>query len=165
MRKGLVISSFLLLAALSFGAQGHGRGKVAVNPGTRHSNAPSGTPAASSDRDQGKPRRRCRQRQKERLEQTRIEAQTSEDLNPTPSARPLNLHGRKTVNSSVERNRRGALRRRRAPSQTLGMACPRSRSSRCSLAPPFEEFQSRAACHLATGLASRISDIEWELQA
>jgi hypothetical protein len=41
-RKGLVISSFLLLAALSFGAQRHGRGKVAANPGTRHSNAPSG---------------------------------------------------------------------------------------------------------------------------
>jgi hypothetical protein len=55
-RKGLVISSFLLLAALSFGAQGHGRGKVVVNPGTRHSNAPSGKPAASSDRDQGKNR-------------------------------------------------------------------------------------------------------------
>jgi hypothetical protein len=55
-RKGLVISSFLLLAALSFGAQGHGRGKVAVNPGTRHSNAPSGKPAASSDRDKGKNR-------------------------------------------------------------------------------------------------------------
>ena len=55
MRKGLVISSFLLLADLSLGAQGHGRGGAAA-PGSKHSNAPVGTPAASSDRDKGRDR-------------------------------------------------------------------------------------------------------------
>jgi hypothetical protein len=55
-RKGLVISTFLVLAALSFGAQGHGRGRGAATPDGRHSNAPSGTTAASSDRDKGRDR-------------------------------------------------------------------------------------------------------------
>ena len=55
MRKGLVISSFLLTAALAFGAQGRGHAKPAT-PGSAHSNAPAGTPAASSDRDKGKDR-------------------------------------------------------------------------------------------------------------
>jgi hypothetical protein len=55
-RKGLVISSLLLTAALAFGAQGHGHAKPATTPGGAHSNAPSATPAASSDRDKGKDR-------------------------------------------------------------------------------------------------------------
>ena len=55
-RKGLVISGFLLTAALAFGAQGHGHAKPATTPGSAHGNAPSATPAASSDRDKGKDR-------------------------------------------------------------------------------------------------------------
>ena len=55
-RKGLVISSFVLTAALAFGTQGHGRGKSAATAGSAHSNAPAGTPAASADRDKGKDR-------------------------------------------------------------------------------------------------------------
>jgi len=51
-RKGLVISSFLLAAALALGAQGRGHGK----PATTHSSAHSNAAAASSDRDKGKDR-------------------------------------------------------------------------------------------------------------
>ena len=53
MRKVLVICSLLLTAVLAFGAQGRGHGKAAATTGTAHSNAPTGTPAASADRDKG----------------------------------------------------------------------------------------------------------------
>jgi hypothetical protein len=47
-----MIVSFLLTAALAFGAQGHGSRQVATTPGNVHSNAA----AHSSDRDKGKAR-------------------------------------------------------------------------------------------------------------
>jgi len=51
MRKGFAVCSFALLASLALLAQAHGpSGSV---PGSRHSNAPADTRAASSDRDKG----------------------------------------------------------------------------------------------------------------
>ena len=54
MRKDLSICTILLLASLSVTAQGHGPSHSV--PGVAHSNAPHGTPAASTDRDTGKAR-------------------------------------------------------------------------------------------------------------
>lgn len=51
MGKGLSVFGVLLLATLSLSAQGHNAGSSGA-AGT-HSNAPAGTPAASSDRDTG----------------------------------------------------------------------------------------------------------------
>ncbi len=52
MRKGLLLC-FLSTALLALGPQVRGHGRPAATPGSGHSNAPLGTPAASSDRDKG----------------------------------------------------------------------------------------------------------------
>jgi hypothetical protein len=51
MRKGLTVCSIVFLGSLCLAAQGHNPGNSGA--ANTHSNAPAGTPAASSDRDTG----------------------------------------------------------------------------------------------------------------
>jgi len=50
MKRIILLVSFALLSALSAGAQGKTQ---STTPGAAHSNAPAGTPGASTDRDKG----------------------------------------------------------------------------------------------------------------
>jgi len=50
MKRIILVLSFALVSALSASAQGKAQ---TTTPGAVHSNAPAGTPAASSDRDKG----------------------------------------------------------------------------------------------------------------
>jgi hypothetical protein len=50
MKRIIFVISFALVTALGASAQGKSQ---ATPPGAAHSNAPSGTPAASQDRDKG----------------------------------------------------------------------------------------------------------------
>jgi hypothetical protein len=50
MKRMIFVLSFALLSALSAGAQVKSQ---STTPGAAHSNAPAGTPAASTDRDKG----------------------------------------------------------------------------------------------------------------
>ena len=50
MKRTILVLSFALVSALSAGAQGKSQSTTA---GANHSNAPAGTPAASTDRDKG----------------------------------------------------------------------------------------------------------------
>src|SRR5215470_5421812 len=50
MKRIIFVLSFALATALTVGAQGKSQ---ATPPGATHSNAPTGTPAASKDRDKG----------------------------------------------------------------------------------------------------------------
>ncbi len=62
MKKALAIAVLFFSATLSWGAQGKGHQNMphgnppAGNSGSMHSNAPTGTPAASADRDTGRER-------------------------------------------------------------------------------------------------------------
>jgi hypothetical protein len=44
---------FLFISTLAFGGQGRGHARSGSAPGAQHSNAPIGTPVASSDREKG----------------------------------------------------------------------------------------------------------------
>ena len=57
----IVMCAFAIVGLASAAGQGHGRGRgpggpVGMAPGSLHSNAPAGTPAASADRDKGRDR-------------------------------------------------------------------------------------------------------------
>lgn len=52
MRHMFLLTAFTLFVACQLGAQGKGHDK-GPTPGSAHSNAPAGTPAASRDRDKG----------------------------------------------------------------------------------------------------------------
>ena len=66
MKKICLVAIFSLIALVNASPQGRGRSGGSVpganhvpgelTPGSTHSNAPAGTPAASSDRDKGKDR-------------------------------------------------------------------------------------------------------------
>ena len=68
MNKPLAFATFVLLGSLTVWAQGSGQGRGSgrgpapsshppvTNPGSLHSNAPAGTPAAAADRVHGRER-------------------------------------------------------------------------------------------------------------